>query len=531
MKLLPHSSLISLICFTSSLAAQSNAESEQIIIGDIIGGNVIAEIDGLVPNTPTYLIPSFNNLGSNYLETLSGDPNDTLAVGIDLASGGTYFSTPSDASGHATFNLGLPNIPSLLDTQLYFQSFNATGPTSFEKFSNYSTISVNLANRWQDIPDAPLASANLAFTTEQFDAQGGVISIFVTGGGPFLLTDEFTPYPTSDRAWRYKATKEIFELINAPMKTGRAFHNSVTLQDGRIMIIGGITGPFGTGPYNTKVLNDAEIYNQGSGVWTVTPPMSAYRAGSTATVLPDGRVFVAGGTKGDSQNRLFSVDDILTTSLRTTEIYNPASNTWSAGPNMPEPKAGAVAVTLDNGEIMIAGGITFVTIFGIPFPDFSDNVAFYNPTTNTFRSKTMREKRALFGMTKLNDGRVLLAGGAGGDIFSIGPIKKCEVYDPGANSFTNTPLLNIGIAFSGCVTRPDGRALIIGGATGDLDDPIPVNNVWAYDPSNNTITNLPPMRVAHGGNAFVITGSNNLVVTGGESNNGSATVISESYSW
>jgi Kelch motif protein/galactose oxidase-like protein len=524
---------IALACLSlaTPLIAQSNAESELVMIGDILGGSLVAEIDGLVANKPTYLVPSLNIAGSNYLVNLSGDPNDVLTVGLDLAANGTFFTTPANSAGHTTFNLAVPNFPALLDSVLYFQAFNVTAATTFEKFSNYAAVSVNQANRWQDLIDAPLASANLSFTLEQRDAQGLVKSVFITGGGPFLLTDEFTPYPTLDQAWRYNSFRETYDLIGARMHTSRAFHNSVTLQDGRIMVIGGITGPFGAGPYYTKVLNDAEIYDQNRGIWTVTPAMSSFRAGATASVLPDGRVLVAGGTKGDSQNRLFSVDDILTTSLRSTEIYDPVSNSWSAGPDMPEPKAGASAITLNNNEVMIAGGITFVSIFGIPFPDFSDQVVFYAPASNSFRSRAMAEKRALFGMTKLNDGRVLLAGGAGGNIFSIGPLKKCEVYDPATNSFTSTPPLSTAVAFSGCVTLPDGRALIIGGATGDLADPIPVNNVWAYDPSNNTLQNLAPMKASHGGNVVAVTGSGNLLVAGGESNSGTATVATESYSW
>ncbi|MCH2101641.1 MAG: hypothetical protein MK209_06935, partial [Planctomycetes bacterium] len=271
-----------------------------------------------------------------------------------------------------------------------------------------------------------------------------------------------------------------------------------------------------------------EIYDPATESWSNAAPLPIPRAGSTSSLLPDGRVLVAGGTKGDRQNRLYSVDDLLTTSLRTTEIYDPATNSWAGGPNMSEPKAGAVSVTLNNGEVMIAGGVTFQSIFGIPIPDFSEKVVFYDPAGNSFRTSSMREKRALFGMTKLTDGRVLIAGGGGGDIFSIGPIKKTEIYDPVTDRFTNLALLDTAVAFSGCVSLPDGRAVIVGGATGDLDDPIPVNDVWVFDPNGDTITAITKMNAAHGGQATLMTINGNITVISGESNSGAAEAVSES---
>lgn len=529
------SPLAPILCAAASLLsapaiAQSNAEADLYLVGDTLGDPLSAEVSGSVPLAVTYLMPSFDLSGSNYLVGLSGDPNDYLTVGLNLAQSGKYFTKRADAAGRTSFALRLPGATSLLDRQLHFQAFSTVGPTSFEKFSSIATLSVNQSNRWQDLADAPVATANLAYVVEDLTPEGGARSVVLCGGGPYLLTDENTPYPTEDRIWRYDAVREEFAVLPGQMQDSRAFHNAVRLQDGRIFVCGGVQGPLGTGPYHTKVLKSAEIYDPQTGSWSNAAPMSNFRAGSTANLLPDGRVFVAGGTKGDGQNRLYSVDDLLTTSLRTTEIYNPANNTWSAGPDMAEPKAGAVSVILNNGTIMIAGGVTFTTIFGIPIPDFSDQVSFYNPVNGNMSAKTMREKRALFGMAKLADGRVLIAGGGGGDIFNIGPIKKTEIYQPSNGTFTNLTQLNTAVVFSGCVALPDGRAVILGGAKGDLDDPIPVNNAWMFDPNGDTITPLPAMNATHGGHASLFTANGNITVISGESNSGIAAATSESFS-
>ncbi|MCH2101449.1 MAG: hypothetical protein MK209_05970, partial [Planctomycetes bacterium] len=179
--------------------AQSNAESDLFAVGDLLGGGLQVEVDGAAPNAITYLLPSLDLSGSNYLVGLSGDPNDFLTVGIGLAQSGRLFTERANASGKVSFAIGVPNIPSLLDKKIYFQAFSVTGATTFEKFSNTATISINQAGRWQDLDDSPVPSANLAFLVDSFSADGSARSAFLCGGGPSLLTDEQYPYPTENR--------------------------------------------------------------------------------------------------------------------------------------------------------------------------------------------------------------------------------------------------------------------------------------------------------------------------------------------
>jgi len=519
------------------LFAQSNAESELVIRGDVLGSPISISISGLLPGQATYLIPAFSNSGSNYLTTLSGDTNDMLAVDTGLANGGTLFLGNADGAGRWDFTMRLPSKPGLLDLPLYLQAFNrtsASGANMFQRFSNLLVMTPNSANRWQPLQDAPVASALAGSCVLERTADGDPKTLFISGGGPVLLTDDTNPYSTSDRAWSFDCLQESYTLLGGVMQTSRAFHGAVTLLDGRVMVVGGITGPFQgtTGAYYTSTLNSAEIYDPATDSWTTTPAMSEYRAGATANLLPDGRVLVAGGTKGDSSNNLASVTDIMGTATKTTEIYDPATNSWVLGPKLPEPKAGASSLTLSDGRIMIAGGITHTFIFGIPIPDFSEKITFYNPASNTFESTVnMVSKRALFPLTELADGRVFIPGGAGGDIFNIGPIRKCEVYDPTNGSTTAAPNLSIGCAFSGCVLLPDGRALVVGGGEGTLDDPIPIANCWIYDPASNTLNDSPPLLLEHAGGTVVLTSKSNIVVLGGETGTGVATAASESFSF
>jgi hypothetical protein len=70
-------------------------------------------------------------------------------------------------------------------------------------------------------------------------------------------------------------------------------------------------------------------------------PTARYRA--AAATAPDGRIYVIGGKNGDGE-------------LNTVDIYNPATNTWSAGPAMSRGRDALAAALGGDGHIYAIGG-------------------------------------------------------------------------------------------------------------------------------------------------------------------------------
>ncbi len=88
-------------------------------------------------------------------------------------------------------------------------------------------------------------------------------------------------------------------------------------------------------------MNNVEIYDPAQNTWTAGPSLTTGRTGHTATVLPDGKVLIAGGT-GTSFY------------LRSTEVYDPAKNSWTAGADMAGARYLHMATLLLNGKVLFA---------------------------------------------------------------------------------------------------------------------------------------------------------------------------------
>src|SRR5579859_7989433 len=80
--------------------------------------------------------------------------------------------------------------------------------------------------------------------------------------------------------------------------------------------------------------------------WSPTGSMITGRYGQTATRLNNGEVLVAGGIDSNDQY------------LASAELYNPQTGMWSSTGDMVSPRLAATATLLGNGKVLIAGGLS-----------------------------------------------------------------------------------------------------------------------------------------------------------------------------
>jgi galactose oxidase-like protein len=235
-----------------------------------------------------------------------------------------------------------------------------------------------------------------------------------------------------DNAEVYDPTTGKFIATAGTMVAGRAFFATTPLNDGTVLITGGIDS-LGT------PLNTAEIFDPVTGTFTATTgTMSAGRAFHTATLLNDGTVLVAFG---------------LTASMQvssTAEIYHPTTGLFSLTTGTAGSATAGQTATLitgcscsADGRVAIAGG--FSVSSGSAFSGIA--IQLYDPATQSFSiDATLIESRVFQTATLLTGGKVLLAGGLSGFVKVSnngvtalpggGALNTAEIFDPSADTET-----------------------------------------------------------------------------------------------
>ncbi len=145
------------------------------------------------------------------------------------------------------------------------------------------------------------------------------------------------------------------------------------------------------------------------------------RSDHASVRLPDGRVLVSGGTDG-------------TTVLKSTEVFDPSTEKWSAATDMKTARRGHTMTLLQDNKVLVTGG-------------FDGKVALataeiYDPSANTWTTSLgpMALSHRFHTATLLPDGNVLIAGGVAGPLLTADP-KVTEIYTPSTGLFTAGPSL------------------------------------------------------------------------------------------
>jgi N-acetylneuraminic acid mutarotase len=229
------------------------------------------------------------------------------------------------------------------------------------------------------------------------------------------------------------------------MAATRVYHTATLLPDGRVLVAGGSTAS-GTSDWTT--LSSAEVYNPETGTFSPTGSMTTARRLQTATLLPNGQVLIAGGESKDGP-------------LSTADLYDPKNGAFTPTGMLPFASNQATATLLADGRVLIAGG-EGSGASAAP----SNSAALYDPTTGAFAATgAMTTARSGHVAALLSDGRVLVAGGWGGSA----ALSSAEVYDPKTSSFSPTGSLTAAREWCQATTLQDGSVLVTGGWNGTKD--------------------------------------------------------------
>ncbi|CAN5711766.1 hypothetical protein BH09MYX1_BH09MYX1_02390 [soil metagenome] len=229
-------------------------------------------------------------------------------------------------------------------------------------------------------------------------------NILVAGGfssaaAPFVAVTEI--YDPSTGTWATSGT----------MALGRRDASAELLPNGNVLVAGGWIQS--TSDYTSG----AEVFNTAAGTWSTTGAMSTARGSFATAMLKTGKILAAGGGSSTSSS----------TNLATAETYDYASGTWSSAGTMTQRRyRSAIVRTPFNQKVIVAGGSTSGTSTATATSDV------YDPVSNTWQAgPNMVTARVGAAFCATPGSHLLVSGGSNG----MSPLSSVEVFDAPTNAW------------------------------------------------------------------------------------------------
>jgi len=310
-----------------------------------------------------------------------------------------------------------------------------------------------------------------------------------------------------------RSSAELYESATgswsttASLLTARFDHTATLLQNGKVLVAGGSID-------NTSSVSSAELYDPVTGTWTATGSLAAARTDHTATLLPNGKVLVAGGHSSVNTNNPMSSAELYdpatgtwsstgslvtrrynhtatllpngkvliaggqsNSSTSSSELYDPGTGTWTVTGSLGAGRLSHTATLLPNGTVLVAGGYSVA---------YLASAEIYDPTSGAWTTAApLATARAYHTATLLWSGKVLVTGG----VQNGGETTSSEVYDPSTGIWSLEGPLVRAPANHTATLLPNGKILVAGGnflSTAQLHDTFPVTGA---EPVLNSVSN------------------------------------------
>jgi len=250
------------------------------------------------------------------------------------------------------------------------------------------------------------------------------------------------------------STSEVYDPIKGwsriqIMREPRNQHTATLLPNGEVLVAGGCN------PIADTVTSTAELFNPGFQSWDTAPPMSTARCGHTATRLSNGKILIAGGVSNaqDQQGN--------PKLLRTTELFDPQTNTWEPGPNMigSRAKHNAICMDVECSKVLVAGGIAQDSNTANTTPAYQ-RAEIYDVASNRWsRAADMMSVHGNgMAMARLGNGSIIAMGG------QLAATPEVEIYDPIQDRWQEAASHLPAVFQATAVTLTNSKVLFSGGA-------------------------------------------------------------------
>lgn len=184
----------------------------------------------------------------------------------------------------------------------------------------------------------------------------------------------------------------------------------------------------------------------------------------SATCTYNGKIYVFGGNENDGE-------------VKTTYIYDIATDTWSQGADMPTGRYLNTAVEV-GGKIYVMGGRQLTASTS---PVNANEC--YDPATDSWTTKAAMPNTIRGHAAVAANGKIYVMGGNTGAYTDV-----VSIYDPASNSWSNGPKLPAKVAYGGAAYSPSKNAIyFVGGVKSNTPSSSNfVGKIFALNLSTNT---------------------------------------------
>jgi len=442
------------------------------------------------------------------------DPVDQRYLQVGVSAVETFFGFFPANGVYQVGPMTVPNLSTLIDLPFFFQGLTIGGATTIvDRISNPAAVRMAPAGAFRDRGVAMFYDRIFGTVILRADRRW-----MVCGGASGALLAQFA----RDSTEIYDDVTDLF-WFGPLMTSPRSLHTMTELDDGRTLLVGGVD-------LTNVPRASCEVYDPVADMFVAVAQMNVPRMGHTAVKLDDGRVFVSGGFDALTimPTQLTAIFDIV----ESSEIYDPVANTWTLGPNMSTPRAGHVAIKRPNGEVLLAGGISWDNLIFLSLPAARSSCDIYNPTSGSMSSgPSMSVPHALLDPVDMGNDRWLVAGGLTSmSILTPGvSTNVAEIYDAVTNSWSAAG--SMATVRSNHKTFPlgGGKFLAVGGGNGTINAVVPLASGEIYDLNTNSWSPGPSLTVPRGAMAMFMTPRGQIHIMGGSSTNGNTLISTEWY--
>jgi hypothetical protein len=245
----------------------------------------------------------------------------------------------------------------------------------------------------------------------------------------------------------------------------------------------------------------ALLFDPATGSSHGTGELVTARAGARAVVLADGRVLVAGGVGCVS---------ITCPAIASAEVYDPSSGKFAATGSLVSARTDALLVRLGDGRVFIVGG--HALIGGQWQPVLAAEL--YDPASGKFAATgSLLAQTDADTATLLADGRVLVTANPMGR-FSTSD--RDEIWNPETGKFTLSGKVAV-VATSKTATRlTNGQVLVAGGKTASPGQTGPsVGTAQLFDPATAQLALTGTMSTERAAHAAALLPDGRVLIVGG----------------